>query len=468
MIDFQEIEKYKENNRIEAKRATGGFPGSLWETYSAFANTLGGVILLGVEEFPDKSLHPVKLPYPEGLVLQFWAEVNDPEKVSVNILSEENVSVIETEGKRIVAITVPRAMRYDRPVYINGSAAGGTYRRNGEGDYRCSPGEVQAMARDAALKSQDMKILEYMGLESLDMRTVTRYRQRMRQSRPGHAWELLDHGKFLYRLGAAGRGADRRLHPTAAGLLMFGRCNEICREYPEYDLVYREEGDCGTVRKTLRSGVGGLENVFDFYSAVSEELLNPDNSEEVNGAMEEAMANCLINTDYYGIGGVEISKRNRKVVFSNPGSFRLELEEARAGGISDPRNEMLIKMFKLVNVGEGAGKGIPNIFAVWNRQGWAAPRLKESFDPDRITLELEFSGSPAVSRIPRRGKSGRTLEQAAVIEYLTANVSAAPGNIAELLNVTGRQAREVLAELEEKEIVTAEGRGRGRRYRLKA
>ena len=71
--DLEFLSEYREDNRIEAKRAQGGLPHSLWETYSAFANTLGGVILLGVAEAKDGSLYSVPLLDPEELVEEFWS-----------------------------------------------------------------------------------------------------------------------------------------------------------------------------------------------------------------------------------------------------------------------------------------------------------------------------------------------------------------------------------------------------------
>ncbi|MDD6032050.1 MAG: ATP-binding protein [Oscillospiraceae bacterium] len=98
MIDFSKIEQYRENNRIEAKKALGGLPKSVWETYSAFANTYGGIILLGVEELADKSFRTIDLPDPEKLIKEFWDIVNNPNKTSVNVLSFKDVFVQEIDG----------------------------------------------------------------------------------------------------------------------------------------------------------------------------------------------------------------------------------------------------------------------------------------------------------------------------------------------------------------------------------
>ena len=107
MIDFSKIEQYRENNRIEAKKALGGLPKSIWETYSAFANTHGGIILLGVEEWADKSLHTVDLPDPDRLIKEFWDIVNNPNKTSVNVLSSKDEFVQEVDGDHIVVIKFP-------------------------------------------------------------------------------------------------------------------------------------------------------------------------------------------------------------------------------------------------------------------------------------------------------------------------------------------------------------------------
>lgn len=134
MLDWNHIEKYREDNRLEAKKSQGGLPESIWETYSAFANTVGGLILLGVIEQEDKSFATVPLDNPDQLAADFWNTLNRPGVVSANILEPEDVDILESGGNRIVVIRVPPAKR--RPVWIGNDPYTGSYWRHGEGDYR--------------------------------------------------------------------------------------------------------------------------------------------------------------------------------------------------------------------------------------------------------------------------------------------------------------------------------------------
>ena len=485
MIDFQSIEKYRENNRIEAKKALGGLPYSIWETYSAFANSFGGVILLGIEEYADKSLHPVNLPDPEWMISEFWNNINNPKKVSVNILTDRNVTIHEVDGNSFISIEVPRANRSDKPVYIDGNPMTGSYRRNGEGDYKCTKEEVQAMTRDASVKTQDMLVLEEMGLDVFDYDSVHRYRIRMKNYRPGHVREELEDADFLYKLGAIGRSADGKMHPTAAGLLMFGYEYEIVKEYPHYFLDYQEQLDENTrwTDRIVSSSGDWSGNIYDFYfrvyNKIAQDVKVPFKLEggdriddtPVHKALREALANCLINADYYGRQGIVIIKRKDSFSFSNPGSFRIDIEKAKSGGISDPRNAALIKMFNMIDIGERAGSGIPNIFNVWKKQGWPVPQISENIEPERITLSLEIQKTSdkkqAINTSDKKQTAKTALYRETIISYLTENVTAKNSDISSLIGISVPRTRAILAEMTEDGIIVAEGANRNRVYKLK-
>ena len=486
MLDFKEIHKYRENNRIEAKKASGGLPNSIWETYSAFANSMGGYILLGVEEKQDKSLHPIELLGPEKLVQEFWNLINNRKKVN-DTLKDKHVQIKEIEGKRIIIIEIPRADRKDKPVYIGADPFEGSYRRDGEGDYHCTKDEVRNMMRDQADVSQDLRVLDHLELDAFDYDSVRRYRIRWQNTRTEHVWENISDDEFLHKVGAIGRSADGILHPTAAGILMFGFEYEIVKEFPNFFLDYQEhENDSTRWTDRIVSNLGDWSgNIFDFYCRVANRITHDVKTPfKLNGitriddtpvhrAIREALANSLIHSNYYERRGLVIHRYPGKVTIANPGGLRISVDDAVFGGISDPRNVTLLKLFGMINVAERAGTGISGIYATWENENWETPVLKEQFNPDRTVLSLTLSPQGGDKVAIKSGdkvaiKNGLSNQKKqAIISYLFETPFCISKDISVLLNINSSRTKVYLKELITDGIIIAEGANRNRTYRLK-
>ena len=390
----------------EFKSARGGLPGSLWETYSAMANTDGGVIVLGVEQ-RDEQFSISGLPDPGRMQKNFWDTVNNRGKISVNLLRNDDATIETIDDKKVLAIRVPRAVRRDRPVYVGQNPLRGTYRRNFEGDYKCSEDEVGRMLADRSEEPADSHILEGFTVDDLNRDSLQRYRQRFSARVPDHPWLTLEEMPFLKKLGAWRRDRAANLEGlTVAGLLMFGEDDAIrdAGTIPQYQVDYRERySDDPHVRWTDRVTVDGTwcANLFEFYERVIPKLtaeikipfrLEPDllrrDDTPVHEAIREALVNAMIHADYRGQGGIVIDKYRDRIEISNPGCLLISYEQLLAGGVSECRNRSLQTMFHMIGRGEKAGSGFDKIRTGWKSQHWLPPSLQETVHPDRVRLTL--------------------------------------------------------------------------------
>lgn len=320
------------------------------------------------------------------------------------------------------------------------------------------------MVCDAAIQSPDMHLACGLGLEALNPESVRSFRQRMKLYRPGHAWENMDDTAFLQKIGAIG-DADGSLHPTSAGLLMFGNHQDILCEYPNYAITYREQLDTkGNWEEAPWSG-----NVYEFYYWAYNKL-QQDAIKTVRQALREVLSNCLVNADYHGSGGIAVSKGYQKIILSNPGSFRVPLDTAKSGGVSDPRNPAMARMFRFVDVGEYTGGGIPNLYRIWKSEGWPEPVFTECSAPDCVSLTLYMTGhsgaenAAAGKQVPLSALSQRQL----LIDYLTDHPTSDLFALSKSLGTSLSRTESLLQQLAEEGIVVVEAGQGNRLYKLKA
>ena len=392
----------KEDERVEFKRASSELPDNLWETYSAFCNTDGGTIILGIREGKNKTYSIEGVSDAHKLIDDFWSAANNSEKVSYSIFFGHYVYPVKCGRKTVVVIEVPRAPREARPVYVGEDVFKGSFRRNGEGDYHCSREAVKAMLRDQCAETADMCVLDELLVSDLNAETIKRYRGRFSNFKVGHVWNDLPDDEFLTKIGAARQCPDGKVHPTLAGLVCFGDFVTIMRVLPDYFLDYRERlsnetrwNDRVAAHDATWSG-----NIYDFFFKIHDRVtgdvkvpykiaadgITRIDDTPVHKALREVLANALIHADYHGRRGIVVEKHFRTITFSNPGTMRISKSVAVAGGTSDARNTAIFNIFALVDIGERSGMGLANLHGLWKKYGYAEPKITESYDPDRTVI----------------------------------------------------------------------------------
>ena len=165
-----------------------------------------------------------------------------------------------------------------------------------------------------------------------------------------------------------------------------------------------------------------------------------------------------------------------QAVIENPGSIRTGKKQMLRGGISDPRNKTLMKMFNMIGIGERAGSGIPDIYQVWENEGWPMPVVEESYNPDRTRLSLEFAKKQTIKtseeeKEPKRSQKGAEKEpikgaerKKEILKLIKLNSTITQVEIMKELDLTRKQVQKDMKELQEMHIIAREGTNRRGRW----
>jgi len=495
MIEISSLDdllSLKEDYDIEFKKALGKnkgkLPNDFLETYCAMANTEGGNVFLGVEEDGD-SLKLAGIRNGDSLVKELFDTLNNPQKISCNILSHDDIELLTFDESEVLWVKIPKATRKQKPIYKGQNPLMGTYIRQGEGDYKCKEECVKRFLVEQLEDNRDDMVLKGFDLHDIDMESFYAYRNIFKSHKPDHPFNAQNDIEFLRQIRGYRKDRESGIEGlTLAGLLMFGKLNAIQDNYPYYMLDYQERPKSKTEnrwvdRVTLDGSWSG--NIFDFYRKVIHKLYENikipfklknaqrEDDTPIHQAIREAFINTLVHADYSERLSVLIVKRPDMFGFRNPGMMRIPVEVAIKGGESDCRNRNLQNMFMLIGYAEKAGSGIPKIFQSWNSQNWTKPLLYEKKEPHPQTLlelrMISLVDEDIIEQIKQilgdafdiLGENERNI---LVTTFIEEEVNHKRLN--EILDLHPSDISNILKSLAEREYLLKDGVGRGTVYRL--
>ena len=438
-MKFIEYLMQAESKTFELKRDLSSKKGIL-RTISAFSNTSGGTLLIGIED--DRTV--VGLANPKDEEEKLTSIISDG--ISPQILPE--IDILSWRDRNVLRVVVYPGP--SRPYFLTGTGKeSGTFVRVGSTNRRADDSVIQALSRYSMGRSFDEEPVPEYNSEAIDFLAASELFAETRTLKKEDliALRVVTH-------------AMNKVVPTVGGILLFGKMRDEL--FPDAWL------QCGRFRGNDRSVITDTAEYRDYlpslpYHAMEffrKHMLTSIHIGEVRNnrrnnfplvALREAVVNAVVHADYSMKGSpVRIAIFNDRIEIENPGllQFGVTIEDL-LNGVSVLRNRVIGRVFKELGLIEQWGSGIQRMISDCSEMGLRHPDFAEIGRNFRVTIFTEPTGSSIFDEVDSH-----------ILRLLRANPDGlSTSELAKILEVTGRTVRNRMRSLVEKGLVLPIGTG---------
>ncbi len=438
-MDLVAVLRRPEGKTLEYKRELSSPDGAL-RTIVAFANTAGGILLIGVED-ATRNVRGVRLPLD--------LEERLASLISDNIVPRllPDLEILPWRRTHVLAVQVHPSSA--RPHYLKHEGSeNGVYVRVGSTNRHADRELIEELGRFGRGEAYDERAIPDLDSEALDFRAASESFAPLRRLKR----------KDLETLRLVTRHQGRQV-PTVGGVLLFGKTRE--RDFPDaWIQAARFRGtdrseivDHVEIRLHLTQAIEAAIAFVQKHALHGAEIGAVRRKDRWNlppTAVREAVVNAVAHADYAQRGApIRISIFDDRLEVENPGllPFGLTVDDLQRG-ISKLRNRVIGRVLHDLGLIEQWGSGIQRMTAACRDAGLAAPVLEEIGIRFRVTLGTTKTRKATMDAIDQ-----------AILEALTGDDGRITSEIASVIGLTPRATRTRLARLVGRGLVREIGTG---------
>ena len=442
----------------------------LIEEIVGMANTVGGILYLGVED--DGTITGVHKKHKDaiGVTALIANSTVPPISVRAEIITEEDRDILKIEIPRsrgVVSTTSGKILR--RRLKLDGSPE----------VIPMYPYEIPSRLSELGMLDYSAQPLPGATLEDFDPNQRVRLRKII-QSRQGGEKTLLalPDDELDIALHFVTDVAGKYV-PTVTGMLLIGKEDRIAELIPTARACFQVLE--GTAIRINEDSTKCLLELFETYETYIK-AWNPERETEYGlfripipefdwAAFREGLVNAFCHRDYTMLGAVRVLIDDEGMTISNPGGF-IDGVNLKNLLTVEPhgRNPALADAMKRIGLAEKTGRGIDRIFEGSIVYGRPWPDYSESTSRNiklfiqRAKADLPFAKFVA----DEQNRQGRSLSiyTLMILSVLYNEKRSTIDRIVEMTNLSENKVRSAMEIMVESGLAEASGRGKNRSYIL--